>query len=146
MAAGAQAQAQVCTVDEPAARAGVSVRAIRFYGTRGLPPPPAIGPAAPAGTGPSTWRGRALIEELQHRGVPLAAIERYLERLPRRGRRRPGRPPDPRGRLGAGRGGAPDARRTGAAGRARAPRDQSVKVPPASALSTSVAGGSKRSP
>ena len=32
------------TVDELAARAGVTVRTIRFYSTRGLLPPPVIGP------------------------------------------------------------------------------------------------------
>ncbi|MFI1395583.1 MerR family transcriptional regulator [Streptomyces sp. NPDC020681] len=70
------------TVDELAARAGVTVRTIRFYGTRGLLPPPAIGPRRVGHYGPSHLSRLALIEELQHQGMTLAAIERYLEQLP----------------------------------------------------------------
>ena len=32
------------TVDELAARAGVTVRTVRFYSTKGLLPPPVLGP------------------------------------------------------------------------------------------------------
>jgi DNA-binding transcriptional MerR regulator len=70
------------TVDELAARAGVTVRTIRFYGTRGLLPPPSIGPRRVGHYGPGHLSRLALIEELQHQGMTLAAIERYLERLP----------------------------------------------------------------
>ncbi|MEW2086160.1 MerR family transcriptional regulator [Streptomyces sp. NPDC005283] len=70
------------TVDELAARAGVTVRTIRFYSTRGLLPPPAIGPRRVGHYGPSHLSRLALIEELQHQGMTLAAIERYLEQLP----------------------------------------------------------------
>ncbi|OII69197.1 MULTISPECIES: MerR family transcriptional regulator [unclassified Streptomyces] len=70
------------TVDELAARAGVTVRTIRFYGTRGLLPPPEIGPRRIGRYGPGHLARLALIEELQRQGMTLAAIERYLEQLP----------------------------------------------------------------
>ncbi|MFE9835863.1 MerR family transcriptional regulator [Streptomyces sp. NPDC005551] len=70
------------TVDELAARAGVTVRTVRFYSTRGLLPPPVIGPRR-VGHYSGEHLGRlALIEELQHQGMTLAAIERHLRRLP----------------------------------------------------------------
>ncbi|MFF3286615.1 MerR family transcriptional regulator [Streptomyces sp. NPDC003023] len=70
------------TVDELAARAGVTVRTIRFYSTRGLLPPPVIGPRRVGHYGTDHLSRLALIEELQHQGMTLAAIERYLEQLP----------------------------------------------------------------
>ncbi|MGW8886546.1 MerR family transcriptional regulator [Streptomyces sp. NPDC055749] len=70
------------TVDELAARAGVTVRTVRFYSTRGLLPPPAIGPRRVGHYGRDHLARLALIEELQHQGMTLAAIERYLEQLP----------------------------------------------------------------
>ncbi|MEU0371219.1 MerR family transcriptional regulator [Streptomyces sp. NPDC006283] len=70
------------TVDELAARAGVTVRTIRFYSTRGLLPPPVIGPRRVGHYGHDHVSRLALIEELQHQGMTLAAIERYLEQLP----------------------------------------------------------------
>lgn len=70
------------TVDELAARAGVTVRTVRFYGTRGLLPPPVIGPRRVGHYGPVHLARLALIEELRQQGMTLAAIERYLERLP----------------------------------------------------------------
>ncbi|AWK12185.1 MerR family DNA-binding transcriptional regulator [Streptomyces spongiicola] len=70
------------TVDELAARAGVTVRTIRFYSTRGLLPPPQIGPRRVGRYGAEHLSRLALIEELQHQGMTLAAIERYLEQLP----------------------------------------------------------------
>ncbi|MER5884805.1 MerR family transcriptional regulator [Streptomyces sp. NPDC001941] len=70
------------TVDELAARAGVTVRTIRFYSTRGLLPPPVIGPRRVGQYGSAHLSRLALIEELQHQGMTLAAIERYLEQLP----------------------------------------------------------------
>ncbi|MFE7570874.1 MerR family transcriptional regulator [Streptomyces sp. NPDC057539] len=80
MATGAAEPA--LTVDELAARAGVTVRTIRFYSTRGLLPPPVIGPRRVGHYGQDHLSRLALIEELQHLGMTLAAIERYLERLP----------------------------------------------------------------
>ncbi|MDR6976114.1 DNA-binding transcriptional MerR regulator [Streptomyces sp. 3330] len=70
------------TVDELAARAGVTVRTVRFYGTRGLLPPPVIGPRRVGHYGPGHLARLALIEELRRQGLTLAAIERYLDRLP----------------------------------------------------------------
>jgi DNA-binding transcriptional MerR regulator len=70
------------TVDELAARAGVTVRTIRFYSTRGLLPPPVIGPRRVGHYGSDHVSRLALIEELQHQGMTLAAIERYLGQLP----------------------------------------------------------------
>ncbi|MER5743524.1 MerR family transcriptional regulator [Streptomyces sp. NPDC002225] len=80
MATGADEPA--LTVDELAARAGVTVRTVRFYSTRGLLPPPVIGPRRVGRYGPDHLSRLALIEELQHQGMTLAAIERYLEQLP----------------------------------------------------------------
>ncbi|MFE6779614.1 MerR family transcriptional regulator [Streptomyces sp. NPDC057702] len=82
-AAGGAGSARLgLTVDELAARAGVTVRTVRFYGTRGLLPPPHIGPRRVGRYGPEHLSRLALIEELQHQGMTLAAIERYLQQLP----------------------------------------------------------------
>lgn len=70
------------TVDQLAARAGVTVRTVRFYSTRGLLPPPTIGPRRVGRYGPAHLSRLALIEELQNQGMTLSAIERYLQRLP----------------------------------------------------------------
>ncbi|MFE9251389.1 MerR family transcriptional regulator [Streptomyces sp. NPDC007088] len=70
------------TVDELAARAGVTVRTLRFYGTRGLLPPPRIGPRRVGHYGQDHLARLALIEDLRGQGMTLAAIERYVERLP----------------------------------------------------------------
>ncbi|MER7952678.1 MerR family transcriptional regulator [Streptomyces sp. NPDC096079] len=75
-------QEPVYTVDELAARAGVTVRTVRFYGTRGLLPPPVIGARRVGHYGQEHLSRLALIEELQRQGMTLAAIERYLEQLP----------------------------------------------------------------
>ncbi|MER6179996.1 MerR family transcriptional regulator [Streptomyces sp. NPDC001652] len=70
------------TIDELAARAGVTVRTVRFYGTKGLLPPPVIGPRRVGHYGQEHLSRLSLIEELQHQGMTLAAIERYLRQLP----------------------------------------------------------------
>ncbi|KOG29266.1 MerR family transcriptional regulator [Streptomyces resistomycificus] len=70
------------TIDELAARAGVTVRTVRFYGTKGLLPPPVIGPRRVGHYGRDHLARLALIEELQQQGMTLAAIERYLQQLP----------------------------------------------------------------
>ncbi|MDC2953883.1 MerR family transcriptional regulator [Streptomyces gilvifuscus] len=70
------------TIDELAARAGITVRTVRFYGTKGLIPPPVIGPRRVGHYGPGHLARLNLIEELQHQGMTLAAIERYMEQLP----------------------------------------------------------------
>src|SRR3954454_25269898 len=70
------------TIDELAARAGVTVRTVRFYATRGLLPPPVIGPRRVEHYGRGHLARLELIEELQHQGMTLATIERYLQHLP----------------------------------------------------------------
>ncbi|MFF3418255.1 MerR family transcriptional regulator [Streptomyces sp. NPDC002698] len=70
------------TVDELAARAGVTVRTVRFYSARGLLPPPVIGPRRVGRYSQEHLARLALIEELQHQGMTLAAIERHLTQLP----------------------------------------------------------------
>ncbi|MET8831904.1 MerR family transcriptional regulator [Streptomyces sp. NPDC004610] len=70
------------TIDELAARAGVTVRTVRFYATKGLLPPPVLGPRRVGRYGRAHLARLALIEELRHQGLTLAAIERYLRRLP----------------------------------------------------------------
>ena len=69
------------TLEELTDRVGMSVRNVRFYTTRGLVPPP-------------IRRGRSgfysadhvarleLVRELQGHGFTLAAIEKYVERIP----------------------------------------------------------------
>ncbi|MEV0692807.1 MerR family transcriptional regulator [Streptomyces sp. NPDC050388] len=70
------------TIDELAAKAGITVRTVRFYGSRGLLPPPVIGPRRVGHYGQEHLARLALIEELQRQGMTLAAIERYLGQLP----------------------------------------------------------------
>jgi DNA-binding transcriptional MerR regulator len=70
------------TVDELAARAGVTVRTVRFYSAKGLLPPPVIGPRRVGRYGPEHLARLALIDELQRQGMTLAAIERHLRQLP----------------------------------------------------------------
>ncbi|MEU8972206.1 MerR family transcriptional regulator [Streptomyces monashensis] len=70
------------TIDELAARTGVTVRTVRFYGSKGLLPPPVIGPRRVGRYGPEHVARLALIEELQQQGMTLAAIERYVRQLP----------------------------------------------------------------
>ncbi|MEV6994196.1 MerR family transcriptional regulator [Streptomyces sp. NPDC093228] len=70
------------TVDELAARAGVTVRTVRFYSAKGLLPPPVIGPRRVGHYGSGHLARLALIEELQRQGMTLAAIERYMQQLP----------------------------------------------------------------
>ncbi|RSS82969.1 MerR family transcriptional regulator [Streptomyces sp. WAC06614] len=76
------APAPAFTVDELAARAGVTVRTVRFYSTRGLLPPPVIGPRRVGLYGPEHLSRLALIEELQLQGMTLSACQRYLDALP----------------------------------------------------------------
>jgi len=76
------AEEPTLTIDELAARAGVTVRTVRFYGTRGLLPPPVIGARRVGHYGREHLARLALIEELQHQGMTLAAIERYMQQLP----------------------------------------------------------------
>ncbi|MFJ5303569.1 MerR family transcriptional regulator [Streptomyces sp. NPDC088350] len=76
------AEEPTLTIDELAARAGTTVRTVRFYGTKGLLPPPVIGARRVGRYGQRHLARLALIEELQLQGMTLAAIERYVEQLP----------------------------------------------------------------
>lgn len=69
------------TVDELAARANVSVRTVRFYAGRGLLPPPQL-EGRLGRYGQVHLVRLELIRELQRLGYTLAAIEKYLERIP----------------------------------------------------------------
>ncbi|GAA3715288.1 MerR family transcriptional regulator [Streptomyces tremellae] len=80
--AGEDGGPRTYTVDELARRAGVSVRTVRFYGTRGLLPPPRLGPRRVGRYGPAHLSRLALIEELRAQGMTLAGIERYVSGLP----------------------------------------------------------------
>ena len=69
------------SVDELAAKTGVTVRTLRFYVSEGLLPPPVrAGRLAWYG---STHRARLeLVQELQQHGYTLAAIRQVLDSLP----------------------------------------------------------------
>lgn len=79
--AGDTAPEHLMTLEEICERVGMSVRNVRFYTTRGLVPPP-------------LKRGRQgfytdvhlarleLVRELQAHGFTLAAIEKYVDRVP----------------------------------------------------------------
>lgn len=69
------------TIDELAARAGVTVRTVRFYSSRGLLPPPRLRGRLGLYGGDHLAR-LDLIRELQTLGFTLSAIERHLERIP----------------------------------------------------------------
>lgn len=81
MATAVERNVEELTVDELAARTGMTVRTIRFYAAEGLlPPPERRGRVAYYGT---QHRMRLeLIRELQEHGYTLAAIERVLARIP----------------------------------------------------------------
>lgn len=69
------------TIDELAARAGVTVRTVRFYSSRGLIPPPRL--RGRLGLYGADHLARLdLIRELQTLGFTLSAIERHLESIP----------------------------------------------------------------
>ncbi|MHA6796798.1 MerR family transcriptional regulator [Pseudonocardia bannensis] len=72
---------ELLTIDQLADRSGVTVRTIRFYAGRGLLPPPRL--RGRTGLyGPDHLARLELISELSALGFTLAAIERYLERVP----------------------------------------------------------------
>ena len=68
-------------VEELAERAGMSVRTVRFYAGRGLIPPPLM-QGRVGSYGADHLARLELVRELQAHGFTLAAIERYLARIP----------------------------------------------------------------
>lgn len=69
------------TLDELTRRVGMSVRNIRFYTTKGLVPPPIRRGRSGYYTADHVAR-LELVSELQAHGFTLAAIERYVARIP----------------------------------------------------------------
>jgi DNA-binding transcriptional MerR regulator len=69
------------TVDELASAAGLTVRTTRYYAGLGLLPPP-VRRGRIAWYGPEHRARLDLIRALQDHGFTLAAIERYLSRVP----------------------------------------------------------------
>jgi DNA-binding transcriptional MerR regulator len=69
------------TVDELASAAGLTVRTTRYYAGLGLLPPP-VRRGRMAWYGPEHRARLDLIRALQDHGFTLAAIERYLSRVP----------------------------------------------------------------
>ncbi|MFC5995614.1 MerR family transcriptional regulator [Pseudonocardia hispaniensis] len=75
------AEPESLTIDELAERSGITVRTIRFYAGRGLLPPPRL--RGRTGLyGPAHLARLELVSELSALGFTLAAIERYLQRIP----------------------------------------------------------------
>jgi DNA-binding transcriptional MerR regulator len=75
------AEGDELTIDDLAARTGMTVRTVRFYATEGLLPPPTRRGRL-AYYGPQHRMRLELIRTLQEHGYTLAAIERVLERIP----------------------------------------------------------------
>src|SRR5690349_7645187 len=73
--------AELLTLDELTNRVGLSVRNIRFYTTKGLVPPP-IRRGRSGYYTPDHVARLELLQELQSHGFTLAAIERYLSKIP----------------------------------------------------------------
>jgi DNA-binding transcriptional MerR regulator len=72
---------ELLTLDELTNRVGISVRNVRFYTTKGLVPPP-IRRGRSGYYTPDHVARLELVQELQSHGFTLAAIERYLSRIP----------------------------------------------------------------
>ena len=69
------------TLDQLTEHVGMSVRNVRFYTSRGLVPPP-IRQGRSGYYGPDHVARLELVRELQGHGFTLAAIEKYVERIP----------------------------------------------------------------
>jgi len=76
-----QAQSESLTVEELAARAGMTVRTVRFYAGRKMIRPPRRD-GRHAYYGPDHLARLELVRELQAHGFTLSAIEGYLRRIP----------------------------------------------------------------
>ncbi|NYG59640.1 DNA-binding transcriptional MerR regulator [Nocardioides daedukensis] len=72
---------ELMTLDELCKRLGMSVRNVRFYTTRGLVPPPIRRGRSGYYTADHVAR-LELVLELQAHGFTLAAIEKYVGRIP----------------------------------------------------------------
>ena len=72
---------ELLTLDELTNRVGISVRNVRFYTSRGLVPPP-IRRGRSGYYTPDHVARLELVTELQSHGFTLAAIERYVSRIP----------------------------------------------------------------
>ncbi len=72
---------ELLTLDELTNRVGMSVRNVRFYTTKGLVPPP-IRRGRSGYYTPDHVARLELVQELQSHGFTLAAIERYVARIP----------------------------------------------------------------
>ncbi|KQQ39462.1 MULTISPECIES: MerR family transcriptional regulator [unclassified Nocardioides] len=78
---GAGATKDLMTLDELTQRAGISVRNVRFYTTKGLVPPP-IRRGRSGYYTPDHVARLELVAELQSHGFTLSAIERYVAAIP----------------------------------------------------------------
>jgi DNA-binding transcriptional MerR regulator len=72
---------ELLTIDDLAARTGMTVRTVRFYAAQGLLPVP-LRQGRMAYYGPQHRIRLEFIRELQDYGYTLAGIDRYLQRLP----------------------------------------------------------------
>lgn len=72
---------RLLSLDELTARVGLSVRNVRFYTSRGLVPPP-IRQGRSGYYSPDHVARLELVKALQGHGFTLAAIERYVARIP----------------------------------------------------------------
>ena len=72
---------ELLTLDELTKRVGMSVRNVRFYTTKGLVPPP-IRRGRSGYYTPDHVARLELVQELQSHGFTLAAIEKYVARIP----------------------------------------------------------------
>jgi DNA-binding transcriptional MerR regulator len=81
MAAAAHETDELMTLEELTERVGMSVRNVRFYTSKGLVPPPIR--RGRSGYYSSDHLARLeLVRELQAHGFTLAAIEKYVARIP----------------------------------------------------------------
>lgn len=74
-------QTDTLSVEQLAARVGMTVRTVRFYAGRGMIPPPRR-EGRNGYYGPDHLARLELVRELQAHGFTLSAIEGYLEQIP----------------------------------------------------------------